>query len=91
VLAFADDGYIKAKMSVALQVLADLQHALHEDAGLDLNVSKTSFLPKGLSKDDAFDVAQNFINNNPTPATLSGNVSLASFCPTGSSASAPII
>ena len=65
VLAHADDGYIKAKMSVALQVLADLQHALHEDAGLDLNVSKTSFLPKGLSQEAAFDVTQNF-NNNPT-------------------------
>jgi hypothetical protein len=26
-LAYADDGYIKAKMSVARQVLADVQHA----------------------------------------------------------------
>jgi hypothetical protein len=44
-LAYADDGYIKARMSVALQVLADLTHVLKEDAGLDLNISKTSVLP----------------------------------------------
>ena len=65
-LAYADDGYIKAKMSAGLQVLADFQHVFHEDAGLDLKVSKTSFLPKGPSQEAAFDVAQNFINNNPT-------------------------
>jgi hypothetical protein len=34
-----DDGYIKAKLSVALQVLAELKHVLKEDAGLELNVS----------------------------------------------------
>ena len=48
-LAYADDGYIKARMSVALQVLADLKYVLKADAGLDLNVSKTSVLPKGVT------------------------------------------
>jgi hypothetical protein len=33
VLTYADDGYIKARMSVALQVLADLKHVFKEDAG----------------------------------------------------------
>jgi hypothetical protein len=84
-LAYADDGYIKAKkMSVALQVLADLQHVLDEDGGVDLNVSKTSFPAKGVSQQAAFDVAyNNIITNSPTLATLSANVSLAFFCPDG--------
>ena len=45
-LAYADDGYIKTKTSVSLQVLADLKHILKEDAGIDLNVPKTTTLPK---------------------------------------------
>ena len=31
-VAYADDGYIKAKLSVALEVLSDLKHVLKEDA-----------------------------------------------------------
>ena len=73
-MACADDGYIKAKMSETLQVLADLKHVLKEDAGLDLNVSK---------QQAACDVAQQKINSRPSLAALSGNVSLASFCPEG--------
>ena len=46
-VAYADDGYIKAKLSVALQVLAELKAVFKADAGLELNVSKTSILPKG--------------------------------------------
>jgi hypothetical protein len=46
---------------VTLQVLADLKYVLKEDAGLDLNVSKTSILlhilPKGTSQQFACDVA----------------------------------
>ncbi len=38
-IAYADDGYIKAKLSVALQVLAELKRVLKEDAGLELAVS----------------------------------------------------
>ncbi len=49
-IAHADDGYIKAKLSVALQVLAELKRVLKEDAGLELNVSKTTILPKGVSQ-----------------------------------------
>ena len=71
-LAYADDGYIKAKMSVTLQVLADLQHVLQEDAGVDLNVSKTSFHAKGVSQQTAFDVAHTIITNSPTLTSLSG-------------------
>jgi hypothetical protein len=35
-VAYADDGYIKGKLSVALQVLPELKRVLKEDAGLDL-------------------------------------------------------
>jgi hypothetical protein len=38
-VAYADDGYIKAKLSVALQVLAELKSVFKADAGLELNVS----------------------------------------------------
>ena len=33
-IAYADDGYIKANLSVTLQVLAELKCVLKEDAGL---------------------------------------------------------
>jgi hypothetical protein len=70
-------------LSVALQVLAELKHVLKQDAGLELNVSKTSILPKGVTAQAAFDVAQNIIQATPTLAHLSGDVLLASFCPEG--------
>ena len=82
-IAYADDGYIKAKLSVALQVLAELKSVLKEDAGLELNVLKTSVLPKGISQQAAFDAAHNIINASPTLAHLSPDVLLASFCPEG--------
>ena len=82
-IANADDGYIKAKLSSALQVLAELKRVLKEDAGLELNVNKTSVLPKGVSQRAAFDVAQNIILATPTLTHLSGDVLLASFCPEG--------
>ncbi len=83
VIVYADDGYIKAKLSVVLQVLAKLKHVLKQDAGLELNVSKTSILPKGVTAQAAFDVAQNIIQATPTLAHLSGDLLLASFCPQG--------
>ncbi len=55
---YADDGYIKAKLSVALQVVAELKTVFKVDAGLERNVSKTSILPKGTTAKAVFDVAQ---------------------------------
>jgi hypothetical protein len=49
-LAYANDGYIRATMSVTLQVLADLKHVLKVEDGLDLNGSKTSVLSKGVTQ-----------------------------------------
>jgi hypothetical protein len=58
-VAYADDGYIKAKLSVALQVLAELKAVFKADAGLELNVSKTSILPsKGVTVQSVFDMSQ---------------------------------
>ena len=82
-LANADDGYMKARMSVALQVLADLNHVLKEDAGLDRSISKTSVLPKGVTQQAAFDVSHSIINNSPALTSLNADVSLAFFCPVG--------
>jgi len=44
VIAYADDGYIKAKLSVALQVLAELKAVFKEDAGPKLSVRNTSLV-----------------------------------------------
>ncbi len=46
-VAYVDDGYIKGKLSVALQVLAELKRVLKEDAGLELNVPKDIHPPQG--------------------------------------------
>ena len=64
-IPYANDGYNKTKLIVTLQVLAELIRVLKTDAGLELNVSKTSVLPKGVSQQpvpigtDAF--VQNFV------------------------------
>jgi hypothetical protein len=49
-VAYTDDGYIQAKLSVDLQVLGELKTVFKEDADLELNVSKTSILPKGVTQ-----------------------------------------
>jgi hypothetical protein len=80
-IAYVDDGYIKGNLSVALQVLAELKRVLQEDAGLELNVSKTSILPKGTTQQAVLDVAHSIIAASPALTQLSGDASLASFCP----------
>jgi hypothetical protein len=51
---------------VGLQVLVEIKHVLKQDAGLELNVSKTSILPKGVTVQTDFDVEQNIIQATPT-------------------------
>ena len=82
-VAYTDDGYIKPKLSVALQVLTELQRMLKEDPVLDLNVTKTSVLPKGFSQQEAFDVTHKIIGTIPALAHLITDVVLDSFCPAG--------
>ncbi len=78
-VAYADDGYIKGKLSDVLQVLAELKRVLKEDAGLDLNISKTAVLSKAITQQALFDVAHAFIDKSPQLTQLSGELSLDSF------------
>jgi hypothetical protein len=78
-VAYADDGYIKDKLSVALEVLSDVKHVLKEDADLDLNFDKTKILVKGISAADAHAAAQHMINADLSLAHLSPLLSPASF------------
>ena len=82
-VAFADDGYIKGKLSVVLQVLAELKRVLKEDAGLELNISKTVILSKDITQQTIFDVAHAFINITPQLSQLNGELSLDSLRPDG--------
>ncbi len=83
VVAYTDDGYIKGKLSVALEVLAELNRVLKEDAGLELNVSKTSILPKGTTQQAAFDMAQTIMQATASLAHLRNDFLVDSFCPEG--------
>jgi hypothetical protein len=83
VVACVDDGYIKAKLSVTLQVLAELKTVFKEDADLEINVHKTVILPKGITQESVFDVAHNILTSTPVLTHLSADVTLASFCPEG--------
>ena len=72
-------GYIKGKLSVALQVLADLKRVLKEDAGLELNIAKTSILPKETTQQVVFDLAHSIIDASPALTQLRGDISRDSF------------
>jgi hypothetical protein len=76
-VAYADDGYIKAKLSVNLEVLSDIKQVLKEDAGLALN-DKTKILIKGISAADAHAAAQRLLIANLFLAHLSPLLSTAS-------------
>jgi hypothetical protein len=68
-VAYANDGYIKAKLSVSLEVLSDIKHVLREVAGLDLN-DKTKNLVKGISVAEAHTAAQCLLTADPSLAHL---------------------
>ena len=82
-VAYTDDGYIKVKLSVTLQVLAELKTVFKADDGLDLNVSKTDILPEGITQETVFDVAYIILTTNPALTYLTADVVLPSFCPEG--------
>jgi hypothetical protein len=83
VVAYADDGYIKAKLSVTLQVLAELKTVFKADAGLELNVSRPPSFPKGQTAQAAFDMAQTIMQATPSLAHLSNDFLVDSFYPEG--------
>ena len=64
----AFDGYIKAKLSVALEILSDGRtlRRFWDDAGLDVNVFKTQILVKGITADVPHKAAHDIIANTPS-------------------------
>ncbi len=80
-ITYPDDRYIKSKLSVVLQVLTEFKAVFKEDVVLDLNVSKTSILPKGVTEQVVFDVAQVIITVNPPLTHLSVDLALVIFWP----------
>jgi len=68
---------------VVLQVLPDIKDVLKEDAGLEFDVSKTAYLPKGISQEAVFETALNIITSTLSRASLTGDVFLTSFVPAG--------
>jgi hypothetical protein len=76
-MAYADDGYVKAKLSVAPEVLSDVKHVFKEDAGLYFD--KEKILVKGISAADAHTAAQLMLNADLSLAHLSPLLSPASF------------
>jgi hypothetical protein len=77
-VSYADDGYIKTKLSVALEVISDIKQVLKEDAGLALN-DKTKILVKGISEADAHAASQRLFIADPSLVHLSPLLSPASF------------
>jgi hypothetical protein len=73
---------VRFYLSVTLEILAELKHVLKQDSGLDLNISETSVLPKGVTPQAVFHVSHS-IRNNPVLTPLNADVSLVSFCPEG--------
>jgi hypothetical protein len=64
---------------VTLQVLSTFKSVFKTDGGLELNVSKTTILPKGTTAQAAFDMAQTIMQATPTQAHLTNDVLLDSF------------
>ena len=62
-------------------MLAELKRVLKEDAGLELNISKTDILSKAITQQTLFDVTHVFINTTPQLTQLSGELSLDSLTP----------
>jgi hypothetical protein len=77
---YVDDGYIKTKLSVTLQVLVEVKSVFKENAGLDLNVVKTVILPvHDVTQEVEFDVAHSIIASRPTLTHLRAEIALDSF------------
>ncbi len=68
-VVYANDGYIKAKLSVAIEVLSDIKHVLREDSGLDLD-EKIKILVKGISEAETHTAAHRLLTADPSLAHL---------------------
>ncbi len=63
--------------------MAEFKTVFKADAGLELNVSKTSILPKGVTAQTTFDMARNIMQATPSLAHLRNDFLVDSFCPEG--------
>jgi hypothetical protein len=79
-ITYADDGYINTKLNVVLLILDELKRVLKQDIGLDLNVSRTSVLPRGTTQEDVCDVVHNIINHRPVLTHLYVTVCGLAWC-----------
>ncbi len=61
----------------------ELEVVFKTDAGLELNVSKTSILPKGTTAQTAFDMTETIMETTPRLVRLSNDFLVDSFCPEG--------
>ena len=82
-IAYADDGYINAPLSVALHILVDLKQVFKDDAGLDLNMFKTQILVKEVPVAAAWTAAQGFISTHARLAPLKDMITSSSFTADG--------
>ncbi len=75
-ISYGDDGYIKTKLSVTLQVLTEFKVVFKEE----INVTKTTILPvHGVTHQAAFDVAHSIITTSPTLTHLRTEIAFDSF------------
>jgi len=63
-LAYADDGSIIAKLSIALKIISMLAPIFKKDANLHFNIGKTKVLAKGPSADHLFERAKHFLDTD---------------------------
>ncbi len=79
-ISYSDDGYIKTKLSVVIQVLTEFKSVFKEDSSLELNVTKTSILPSHeVTHQSEFDVVHIIIADRPTLTHLRVEIVLDSF------------
>ena len=73
-VTYADDGYIKAPLSVGLHALAALKDMFHDDAAFDFNMFKTNILVKGISAQAAHAAAHRLIASHLALNTFSNQL-----------------
>jgi hypothetical protein len=72
-VAYADDGTVVGRLSLALKFLGEGQPLFKEDGNLDFNILKTKFLTKGpISARHMFERVQHFLRTIPSIHHLAG-------------------
>ena len=82
-LAYADDGNMITRLSVALKIMATLKPVFKEDGNLDFNMGKTKVLAKGPTVQHVFNRAKHFIDNDPDLQEIAQDITLDMFTTEG--------